>query len=97
VELSDMHITQGEDMLALYQFNTGVAKHYFCSRCGVYTHHQRRANPMQFGVNVACLEGLSPFDFDEVAVLDGNNHPIDTEKDAKGDTFGTLKFIKADD
>lgn len=70
-------ITQGEDKLATYQFNTGTAEHHFCSVCGIYTHHKRRSNPNQFGVNVACLEGVSPFDFAEVAVHDGERHPAD--------------------
>ena len=56
-------ITQGEDKLATYRFNTKAAEHHFCSVCGIYTHHKRRSNPNQLGVNVACLEGVSPFDF----------------------------------
>jgi hypothetical protein len=70
-------ITQGEDKLATYRFNTGVAEHHFCSVCGIYTHHKRRSNPNQLGVNVACLEGVSPFDFLEVRVHDGQRHPGD--------------------
>ena len=35
----------GEEALTSYRFNTGVAQHYFCSRCGIYTHHRRRSNP----------------------------------------------------
>ena len=77
VNLADVHVDEGEDKLTLYQFNTGQAKHYFCSVCGVYTFHARRSAPDQYGVNVACIEGLSPFDFDEVAVLEGRNHPND--------------------
>ena len=48
-----------------------------CSNCGIYTHHQRRSNPSQYGVNVACLDGISPFDFEEVPVFDGIRHPSD--------------------
>ena len=59
-------ITQGEDKLATYRFNTKTAEHHFCTVCGIYTHHKRRSNPDQLGVNVACLEGVSPFDFREV-------------------------------
>ena len=55
-----------------------TAKHYFCSRCGIYTHHQRRSNPQQYGVNVACLTGISPFDFEAVTVNDGVHHSSDT-------------------
>lgn len=68
----------GEEILSLYQFNTNTAKHYFCSICGIYTHHQRRSNPNQFGINVACLNGVSPFDFEKVVVNDGVNHPTDS-------------------
>lgn len=77
VNLDDVHVHAGEDKLTLYQFNTGQAKHYFCSVCGIYTFHSRRSVPTQYGVNVACIDGLSPFDFDEVPVLEGRSHPKD--------------------
>lgn len=70
---------RGEDMLTSYRFNTGEAQHFFCSRCGIYTHHRRRSNPDQYGINVACLDGISPFDFPEVPVIDGVNHPNDND------------------
>ncbi len=76
-DLDDMEIVEGLAVLTLYQFGTKTAKHYFCGRCGIYTHHQRRSNPRQYGVNVACLDGVSPFDFAEVPVNDGVNHPSD--------------------
>lgn len=76
-DLADIELLQGQALLSLYQFNTQTAKHYFCSHCGIYTFHQRRSVPTQYGVNVACLEGVSPFDFDSVAVLDGVTHPKD--------------------
>jgi len=76
--LSGLEIVEGADLLTLYRFNTGVAKHYFCSRCGTYTFHQRRSDPNTYGVNVACL-GLSPYrDFPDVAVVDGVHHSRDT-------------------
>jgi len=93
-KISDLKITQGADRLTAYQFNTKTAKHFFCSVCGIYTHHQRRSNPEHFGVNVACLEGVSPFDFAEVQVLDGVNHPRDTGHGAQGTVVGVLKFLK---
>ena len=77
VVLDGLRILKGADQLSLYQFNTMTAKHYFCSVCGIYTHHQRRSDPKQFGFNVACLEGLNPFDLGDVPVLDGINHPAD--------------------
>jgi hypothetical protein len=77
VPLSGINITQGETVLSLYQFNTKTAKHYFCSKCGIYTHHQRRSNPEQYGVNVACLEGVNPFELGEIPTMDGVNHSAD--------------------
>ncbi len=88
--LDGIEFVKGQEHLTLYQFNTSVAKHYFCSRCGIYTHHQRRSNPNQFGVNVSCIEGISPFDFKEVAVTDGVNHPADGGSGAR--TAGVLRY-----
>lgn len=90
--LNGIRFTKGEDRLTLYQFNTNTAKHYFCATCGIYTHHQRRSNPNEFGINVACLAGISPFDFAEIKVNDGVNHPSD---DTNHDPVsGTLRFIQ---
>jgi len=73
-----------------------TAKHRFCTKCGVYTHHQRRSNPRQYGVNVACLNGISPFDFDEVPVYDGVHHPADNENAAGPRLAGFLRFVRGD-
>ena len=81
---------KGQDVLTSYRFNTGAAEHFFCSRCGIYTHHQRRSPQAQFGVNVACLDGVSPFDFAEIPVFDGVRHPNDTGGPAR--RAGTLIF-----
>ena len=79
VALDGIKITKGAELLKLYQFNTMTAKHYFCSVCGIYTHHRRRSNPNEYGINVACLEGVDPFELGEVPTLDGVNHPSDRE------------------
>lgn len=94
-EADGITILQGEDALTSYRFNTGSAQHFFCARCGIYTHHRRRSNRSQYGVNVACLDGVSPFDFTAVPVLDGVNHPSDTGGAAR--RAGTLRFIAADE
>jgi hypothetical protein len=87
----EFRITEGEDKLATYRFNTGTAEHHFCTECGIYTHHKRRSNPNELGVNVACLEGASPFDFSEVVVFDGDRHPADNAEH-KTYTAGILRF-----
>ncbi len=93
-ELGGLEITQGFELLTEYKFNTGAAKHYFCSVCGIYTHHQRRSNSNQFGVNAACLNGVSPFDFSSLPVMDGVNHPSDSK--AGGGVIGHLLFVPKD-
>ncbi|MEH6548683.1 MAG: GFA family protein [Pseudomonadales bacterium] len=65
------HIIKGEDVVSLYQWNTLVAKHYFCSQCGIYTHHQRRSDPSQYGFNIACLDDYAPVDSAAITLVDG--------------------------
>ncbi|TLM77063.1 GFA family protein [Microbulbifer harenosus] len=77
VTLDGIRIVKGAEHLKLYQFNTKMAKHYFCGNCGIYTHHQRRSNPTQFGFNVACLEGINPLKIEGIPTYDGVNHPAD--------------------
>ncbi|WOT05565.1 GFA family protein [Shewanella youngdeokensis] len=75
--LDGLKVVAGKDALKVYQFNTATAKHYFCRTCGIYTHHQRRSNPKQFGINVGCIEGVNPNELTQVAMVDGINHPAD--------------------
>ena len=51
-------VLEGEDALALYQWNTRRASHYFCRNCGIYVFHRKRAAPDHFGVNVFALDGF---------------------------------------
>ena len=81
--LGGLIILKGADKLTLYQFNTRTAKHYFCSVCGIYTHHQRRSNPNEYGVNAACLTGVNPRDLGPVRWADGVNHPSDKQRGDK--------------
>jgi hypothetical protein len=77
VPVSGLRVVQGADALSLYQFHSRVARHYFCSHCGIYTHHRRRANPDEYGYNVGCLDGVDPFELGPVPVADGVHHPAD--------------------
>ena len=77
ISREELKVVKGEDVLKLYQYHTKVAKHYFCSNCGIYTHHVMRSNPNMYGINVACLEGVRPFELDNVVINDGENHPLD--------------------
>ena len=78
VPLDGLKLVQGSEILRRYQFNSFVAEHFFCSRCGIYTHHRRRSNPRQYGYNVGCLDGIDPFALPVlVPVEDGVHHPAD--------------------
>jgi hypothetical protein len=46
----------GENNLTTYSFNTGTAKHLFCSVCGVKSFYVPRSHPEGFSVNVHCLD-----------------------------------------
>ena len=60
VHESELTVLSGADLLSVYQWNTNRARHFFCSRCGIYTFHRKRAAPDHFGINVLCLEGFDP-------------------------------------
>lgn len=77
VPVDRLKVIKGADKLTLYQFRTNTAKHYFCSHCGIYTHHQRRSDPNTYGVNIACIEGIDPYVQINVPVTDGKNHVSD--------------------
>jgi hypothetical protein len=46
----------GRDSLTTYTFNTGVAKHTFCSTCGIKPFYVPRSNPDGIDVNAHCLD-----------------------------------------
>ena len=77
VKNEDFNIIRGQDKLKLYQFHTKVAKHYFCTNCGIYTHHNPRSNPTMTGFNLGCLDEIDIFQLKDIVVNDGCNHPLD--------------------
>ncbi len=56
VRKDDFRLVSGQDDLSTYQFNTGVAKHFFCSVCGVKSFYIPRSNPDGYSVNARCLD-----------------------------------------
>ena len=71
VVVGKLTVVKGEDALSLYQFGTKVAEHYFCRHCGIHTHHKRRSNPNEYGVNIACIEGVNALDIADVPIGNG--------------------------
>ena len=56
VPAARFRIVRGEEALATYTFNTGVAQHRFCTHCGIKSFYVPRSNPDGVSVNVRCLE-----------------------------------------
>ena len=76
-ETASLRVTKGAENLSVYVWGTGTAQHFFCKTCGIYTHHQRRSDPTQVGVNLGCIEGVDPWEFEPIKWTDGKNHPSD--------------------
>ena len=77
VKNEDFKIVKGADKLKIYQFHTKVAKHYFCTICGIYTHHNPRSNPAMTGFNLGCIDDIDTFGLEDIIINDGHNHPLD--------------------
>ncbi len=56
VPAARFRLLAGEGKLTTYTFNTGTAKHRFCSICGVKSFYVPRSHPQGFSVNVRCLD-----------------------------------------
>ncbi|MGA9410002.1 MAG: GFA family protein [Roseobacter sp.] len=70
-------VLSGADALTLYSWGTGAAQHYFCKVCGIYTHHKRRIDPKETGINLGCFDGVLPQEHEPIPTTDGINHPSD--------------------
>ena len=81
VKPADFKIIKGQELLKLYKYHSKIAKHFFCSNCGIYTHHNPRRNPDMYGINLACIEDVNTFQLENVEINDGANHPLDKKKD----------------
>ena len=63
---------RGDDRLTAYTFNTGVARHLFCRRCGIKSFYVPRSNPDGYSVNARCLDRSTIVDL-EIEPFDGRN------------------------
>ena len=53
---SRFRILQGQEALTTYTFNTGTAKHLFCSHCGIKPFYVPRSHPDGWSVNARCID-----------------------------------------
>ncbi|MFP7723038.1 GFA family protein [Lysobacter sp. A3-1-A15] len=65
-------LLQGQDALAEYRFNTGVARHLFCRHCGIKSYYVPRSHPDAISVNARCLDAGVPADAALVVFDDAN-------------------------
>ncbi|MFG6518454.1 GFA family protein [Sulfitobacter sp. 1A13496] len=72
-------VLKGAENLTLYTWGTHTAKHYFCKTCGIYTHHRRRSNPDECGVNLGAIEEVLPWEMEPLPYSDGIDHPSDRD------------------
>lgn len=92
----DFTLLSGDEMLATYTFNTGIAKHLFCRNCGIHAFYRPRSHPNSFDVNVRCLDGdvLSQF---KITAFDGTNwednvqqlHPAPNSENSEKESTST--------
>lgn len=68
----DLRILTGEADLALYQFGTNTAKHYFCRHCGIHPFTRPRLDPSRWAFNVRCIDDVDLSSI-EVRRFDGEN------------------------
>ena len=55
----DRFRASGDDgALTTYRFGTGVARHMFCTVCGICPYYVPRSDPDKIDVNVRCLDGI---------------------------------------
>jgi len=87
VPAKDFRLLSGKDQLSEYRFNTGMARHLFCSQCGIKSFYVPRSNPDGFSVNVNCLD-LSQDVVITVEEFDGQNWEVHA---------GALEHVSKDD
>ena len=72
VEPSAFELLSGAEDLVSYRFNTGVAEHKFCRRCGIHPFYTPRSDPDKVDVNVRCLDDVDLTQL-ELLLFDGRN------------------------
>ena len=65
-------LLQGEECIKIYTFNSKIAKHQFCSICGIHPFYIPRSHPDMIDVNLNCLDEdiISQLEIEE---FDGQN------------------------
>jgi hypothetical protein len=65
--------------MSVYEWNTKLAKDYFCPRCGILPFRRPRTEPEKWTVNVRCLDGV---DLDAIPVTRVNGSQLSVKNSA---------------
>jgi len=65
-----LNIEDAQQQLAVYEFGSGVAQHYFCKTCGIYPFHQTKSTPGEYRINLGCIDHLD-LDLTQFQQVDG--------------------------
>ena len=79
VHLDDLEVLTGESSIEEYTFHTHSSRHYFCSNCGIHTHHRSRMTPTRYAVNLSYMEGVKIESYADALYFNGRDHPKDAE------------------
>jgi len=80
VSESRFRLTKGAERLAEYTFNSRVARHLFCSECGIKSFYRPRSNPDGWSVNARCLDEAVHL---EITAFDGANWEANADQLAR--------------
>lgn len=91
VPADHFRLTRGEALVSEYRFNTGNARHTFCSRCGIKSFYVPRSHPDGVSINVRCLD---PGTVSEVNVIEVDGQDWEANY-ADGNTNAYVNFPEA--
>lgn len=77
VPAARFRLLSGTDDLVEYTFNTGTARHLFCSHCGIKSFYVPRSHPNGFDINARCLDEGTVTQM-SVALFDDNDRDAAT-------------------
>ncbi|MBI04870.1 MAG: type I-B CRISPR-associated protein Cas8b1/Cst1 [Pelagibacteraceae bacterium] len=61
---NSIKINSGYENLSIYKFNTNIAKHHFCKKCGIFVYSNRRFDSNGIAVNLGCIDDINTFKID---------------------------------
>ena len=79
VPKQDFKLLSGEASLTTYTFNTGTARHPFCSQCGIKSFYVPRSHPDGISVNARCLDTVD-LGAASITTFDGANWEQNVDK-----------------